>query len=134
MRYRIRRDRDRPLEFTGELLGEVTTRFKRERWTELRLFQTVASTLGGAAVTKEGSHTPEAESFVTEQVGASTVVGEVNRCKAWVCADEDEVRRCLGDGPLARQLYLESGLEGTENVSAPSPSGDDQGERDGDHV
>jgi hypothetical protein len=129
-RYKIRRDGLRPLEFSGSMVGEVSTRFKRERWTELRLYATAISTLDGAAVDTWGKHTPAAGSYVCEQVGRSTVDGEIDRCKAWVCHTIDDVKAVLGEGPLAQQLYLTAGLDGTESVQpSPSPTTEERTDR-----
>ena len=115
-RYKIRRDRHKPLAFSGELLAEVSTRHKRERWTELRLYQTQTSTLNGEEVETLGSYTPSAGSYVCEQIGRSSVDGEIDRCKAWPCRTLTDIKEALGDGPLAQQLYLEAGLYGAESV------------------
>jgi len=120
-RWKIRRDRHKPLTFTGEILAEVSTRHKRERWTELRIYKTSRSTANGDAVETEGGYTPSAGAYVCEQVGRSSVDGEIDRCKAWPCRTLDEIKDALGDGPLAQQLYLEAGLQGTERVEPQSP-------------
>lgn len=120
-RYKIRRERCKPLSFTGELLGEVSTRHKRDRWTELRIYQTSTSTLDGEAVELQGCYTPSAGSYVCEQVGRSSVDGEIDRCKAWPCRTLEQIREALGDGPLARQLYLEAGLCGADSVKPHNP-------------
>jgi len=109
--YKIRRDGQRPLEFSGSLLGEVSTRYKRERWTELRLYATTFFMQSGL----------EMSSYVCEQVGRSTVDGEIDRCNAWVCHSIDDIKAVLGDGRLAQQLYLTAGLDGTDSVQ-PSPT------------
>ena len=117
-RFKIRRDRHKPLTFTGELLAEVSTRHKRNRWTELRIYQTQTSTLDGEDVETLGSYTPSAGSYVCEQVGRSSVDGEIDRCKAWPCRTLTDIKEALGDGPLAQQLYLEAGLYGSESVES----------------
>ena len=96
--YTLKRDRDRPLTFVGNLLAGVSTRHRRDRWTELRLYRT--SDTG----------------YVCEQVGRTLVEGEMDRSRAWPCRDFDEIREALGDGPLARQLYLEAGFYGADRV------------------
>ena len=115
-RFHIRRDRHKPLQFSGELLAEVSTRNKRERWTELRLYQTSRSTCEGDEVETLGSYTPSAGAYVCEQVGCSSIEGEQNRRRAWPCRTFEQVKEALGDGPLAKQLYLEAGFYGTERV------------------
>ena len=100
MNYRLKRDGDRPLVFEGEIVAEVSTRNRRIRWTELRLYEIVDY---GAE-------------FVAEQVGRTDVEGELDRCKAFVCADSAGVRDAMGDGPLARQLYTEAGFDGVEDL------------------
>lgn len=61
------RDHDRVMRFTGTLLGEGTSREPgKPRWTEVRVWRT------------------EAGSYVVEVVGRSTLVGEVDRCRAQV--------------------------------------------------
>ncbi len=124
MRYRIRRDRHKPLQFTGELLAEVSTRNKRERWTELRLYRTAQSTLDGDPVDLRDSYTPSEGSYVCEQVGRTDVEGEMDRRKAWPCRTFAEIKEALGDGPLARQLYVEAGLYGTVRVEPEEDSND----------
>ena len=120
-RYTLRRDGEKPLAFNGKLVGEVSTRFKRDRWTELRLYLTTID-----SEWRPGPH-GRLDAYVVEQVGRSKMDGEIDRCKAWVCRHERDVRSALGKGQLAQQLYLEAGLDGAEDVSAWPR--DDQGER-----
>lgn len=115
-RYTIRRNRHRPLVFTGVLLAEVSTRHRRERWTELRLYRTIRSTVGGDAVETAGTYTPSEGSYVCEQVGRSQIEGEIDRTQAWPCRTFDDIREALGDGPLARELYLQAGFFGADSV------------------
>ncbi len=115
-RYIIRRDRHKPLQFYGELIAEVSTRNKRDRWTELRLYRTELSTMEGNPVELSDSYTPSAGSYVAEQVGRSNKEGELDRRKAWPCRTFEQIREALGAGPLARQLYLEAGFYGADSV------------------
>jgi len=96
--FQLRRDREAPLVFTGEMLAEVSTRAERPRWAELRLYRTRSGAM------------------VAEEVGKTTVDGECDRHKVWYCHDATDVRHNLGDGSLAKQLYLEAGLDGVESV------------------
>ena len=113
-RYEIQRDGKKPLQFSGELLAEVSTQHLKPRWTELRLYRTTRSTLDGYPVEVVGCYTPEAGSWVAEQVGRSKVHGETDRRRAWVCQSPDQVRRVLGGGPLAEELYIAADLDDAE--------------------
>jgi len=108
--YILRRYRDVPLAFDGMLIGEVSTRFKRDRWTELRLYRC------------------RPDMLVAEQVGRSTIEGEIDRCRAWVCENAGQVRKVLGDGSLARELYTQAGLDGTESVESAITKEDERTE------
>jgi len=99
MTYRLRRFREPPLVFEGELIAEVTTKHPdRERWTELRVY-----------VTRSGT-------YVAEEVGRSLAYGESDRCGAFICRTQRDVERELGDGRLARELYTVAGFRGVERV------------------
>ena len=98
----VRRDGEAPVTFEGDKIGSVSTRHKRDRWTELHLWR----------VRNEGVE------YVAQQIAKTVVGGEIDRHQVWVCEDESDLRRSVGDGPLARQLYLESGLDGAVDVSA----------------
>lgn len=117
-RYLIRRSRNKPLSFSGTLLAEVSTRHRRERWTELRIYRVERSTVGGEAVELLDSYTPSEGSFVAEQVGRTTVEGEIDRIKAWPCESVRHVREALGEGLLARELYMQAGFFGAESVDS----------------
>lgn len=121
-RYAIRRTRHKPLVFSGEILAEVSTRNRRDRWTELRLYRTTRSTAEGDAVETAGTYTPSEGSYVAEQVGRTKVEGEIDRIKAWPCRTKRQVMDALGDGPLAQELYTQAGWFGAERVG---PVGDD---------
>ena len=96
--FRILRDKECPLEFEGVLLGEVSTRHHRHRWTELRVYRT----RGG--------------SYVAEEFGGTEVEHEQHRTKAWACDIRQDVIDTLGDGPLALELYEVAGFNGVERV------------------
>ena len=105
MRVTLKRDRDRPLEFDGKLLAEVSTRHRRKRWTELRLYQVSQARLA------------ESKKWIAQEVARTTVTGEMDRHRAWCFDNEEEIRNEIGCGPLARQLYLEAGLDGVETLT-----------------
>ena len=116
-RWTIRRNRHKPLVFSGYMIAEVSTRNRRERWTELRIYRTTRSTVDGEGVEQSDSYTPSEGSFVCEQVGRSTIEGEIDRSKAWPCRTFAQIREVLGDGPLARELYHQAGFYGAESVN-----------------
>lgn len=95
-----RRDKQRePLAFTGRLRAEATTKGKRPRWVELRIYDV---------------EQPASALFVLEEVAQTTVDGEEPRHKAWACVDEYQLRKRAGTGRLATYLY---GLAGfTEEI------------------
>lgn len=98
----LRRDGDAPLRFKGALMASVSTRNQRERWTELYLYSSY--------------HT---ETYVAQQIARTTVEGEMDRHTVWICTSAKDLRSRVGDGPLARQLYLEAGLDGIEVLEQP---------------
>lgn len=102
MRVQLKRDKKVPLVFDGELIAEVSTKHRRDRWTELRLYR-LPMTAG--------------VEYVAEQVGATSVDGELDRCTAFACHNAADVRRVIGTGPLARQLYKEAGFDGVEDLT-----------------
>lgn len=128
-RITIRRSKNKPLTFSGTLLGEVSTRHRRERWTELRLYRVERSTIGGDAVELLDSYTPSEGSYVAEQVGRSLIDGEIDRVKAWPCRTKQQVREALGDGPLARELYTQAGFNGAESVGPQAGHEDERTDR-----
>lgn len=79
-RYVVERTNDIPLEFDGELLGEVTSKHDRPnqaRWTEHRIYRTTTG------------------SYVVETVGKSVVDGEIDRCSATAVDDPKEIPAAL---------------------------------------
>jgi hypothetical protein len=73
--YLIQRTGDVPLKVEGRLLAEVSTeRPNATRWLEVRVYAT------------------DSGRWVTETVGRSLVLGEVDRCHVVVCSTPDEVR------------------------------------------
>lgn len=100
--FRLERQNEPALVFTGELLAEKDSRFggerKQERWTELRVYRTQGGKL------------------VAQSVGRSKVHGEIDLHKAWVCDNEQDVIQALGHGRLAKLLYQELGIDDAERI------------------
>ena len=100
----LKRDGLKPLAFEGKLMAAVSTRNTRQRWTELRLYKSRSKQL-----------------WVAQQIARTQVDGELDRYKVWSCDGEASLRECVGSGPLARQLYLEAGLNGVETLDSHGP-------------
>lgn len=100
MTIRLHRDHEPDLVVENAVLvAEVSSKQDAAtRWTELRLWRSGAG------------------QFVAEQVGRSTLEREVDRCRAWVCADGAEVVAKLKRGRLARDLYRRAGIDDAERV------------------
>jgi len=100
MTLHLHRDREPDLVVdSAVLVAEVSSKqAAATRWTELRLWRSGAG------------------QFVAEQVGRSTLEGEVDRCRAWVCADATAVVAKLKHGWLARQIYAKAGIDDAEQV------------------
>lgn len=103
----LKRDNDRNLVFTGELIGSASSspnnahsNYSREtgRWTELNLYKTA----GGK--------------FVCHSIGRTQWQGEHDRYSAQVCETESEVVDFFGTGWLAKELYEDAGIDATEVI------------------
>lgn len=80
------------LQFSGELLHEVSSRGQSPRWTELRVYRTRDKT-----------------GYLTEECGMSNVAGEVPRVSFRFAATKVDAVRALGRGKLALELYRDLG-------------------------
>jgi len=100
--FKLERDGEKTLAFTGELLAEVSSRTysgeTQNRWTEIKLYRTKAGVL------------------VVQEVGNTTWQGEHDRHSATICDDEDAVIACLGYGWLAKRLYEKSSISYEERI------------------
>lgn len=106
-KYRVERDGDKDLSFTGELIAESSSSPETARsdysgatgrWSELRLYRT-----------KGGK-------FVCEQIGRTQWQGEHDRYSGAVCDDEAGVQEFFGHGWLAKELYEEAEIEAVEII------------------
>jgi hypothetical protein len=97
---RLPRDRESDLVVTdARLVAEVSSKTANaDRWTELRLWRSAAG------------------AWIAEQVGRSSIEGERDRCRAWVCADEREVAKRMNRGWLSRELLRAAGIDDAERV------------------
>ncbi len=76
--YTLRRDGDRNLAFTGQLLGEASSRRPgQDRWFEAQIFKTEAGT------------------YIVAGVGRSDIEGETDRCWAVTASDGAGVVQAL---------------------------------------
>jgi len=103
----IERDGERPIKFTGELLGEVSSSSNNAssdysgqtgRWSILRLYRT------------------QAGKYVCEQIGKTQWQGEHNRYSGAVCDTDQQVVDFFGLGWLAKELYDECDIDYSEIV------------------
>jgi len=103
-RITLKRDNDRDLTFTGDLVAEASSaRAMRGdkstgRWTELQLYRTAGGKMVGATI------------------GRTQWQGEVDRFAAAVCDDDAAVIEFFGHGWLAKDLYSEAGIDDVEEV------------------
>jgi hypothetical protein len=103
----VKRDGDKDISFTGELIAEAETSPETARsaysvttgrWVELRLYRTQ----GGK--------------FICEQVGRTQWQGEHDRYSGAVCEDHAGVIEFFGNGWLAKELYEEAEISAAEEV------------------
>lgn len=88
-------DNEPTLKFNGILLGEVSSykpHSDRGRWSEIYLYQTQSS------------------KYVCHVIGRSVNPGEHDRFSGAVCEDIEAVKKFLGFGWLAKELYDECGI------------------------
>jgi hypothetical protein len=78
MEFRLHRENDVDIAFTGTLLADVSSRIdSAERWTEIRIYRT------------------DSNKYVVEQVGKSIVEDEVDRRKVHIVRTPDCIRKVL---------------------------------------
>ena len=105
--FELDRDNAPNLKFRGEKIASVSSSDNNAsgsysgstgRWTTLRLYKTA----GGK--------------FVCNTIGHTRWQGEQRRDAASVCATEAEVIQYFGHGWLAKELYVDAGIEDVESV------------------
>lgn len=98
----LERDNLPDLRFTGEEAGHVTSRKidgpGSSRWTELTLYRTKAG------------------KWVCHEVGKTQWQGEHDRYTVYVADDEKGLIDAVGTGNLAKDLYVEAGIECVEDI------------------
>ena len=103
----IRRSGERDLRFVGKLIAEAISSANNARsdysgstgrWTELRLYRTAG------------------EQYVCERIGRTRWQGEHDRHTAVVCGSVVGVCEFFGSSWLAKQLYVDAGIDCVEDV------------------
>lgn len=103
--FRVQRTGDRDLVFSGVLLADLSSRDHagQTRWTEIRVYRT------------------DAGKYVTEQIGRSTVRGEIDRRDVKVVDAATEVHVALrrrADNPYLTNLALDALAEAGQHDEA----------------
>lgn len=90
------------LQFKGQEVASVSSNdyhdVRRPRWTELVLYRT------------------EGGNYISENIGKSSVPGEVDRATVKKTPTQDDVKEFFGDKWLAKYLYDDMGWNVAETV------------------
>jgi hypothetical protein len=99
--YTITNDNAADIRFTGEHLATASSKDPYNnggRWTVLRLYRTTSG------------------KFICQEEGVTQWQGERDRSKAAVCATEKNVIEFFGHGRLAKDIYIEAGIDAVQVV------------------
>jgi hypothetical protein len=102
--FSLKRDNGRDIKFNGENLSSVDSRdygYKRStamRWTEMALYYT------------------EGENFIVSISGRSNMPGEVDRVKAHVFENKQDMLDDIGFSYLAKAMFDEAGISSEEVI------------------